>query len=408
MKLKKMQYCQKCIMPTTRPGLKLNQEGICGACLWHEQKKHIDWQERAQAFREIATWAKKNSQSPWDCILGVSGGKDSTWQAIILREQFNLNPLLVQFASSDGTELGRENMENLVKLNFDLISVQPNPQIAQKLSKRSFIDYGNINKYAELALFSTPFRAGIDYQIPLVLFGENPALEAGDQNSGQGYDATKIIHNNTLGGHSHRIWLDKDVQEKDLILYRFPTEDEFLTWQGKGIFMGFYLNWSGWMNGAFAIKQGMKCIQAEHKDIGIHYKHNSLDSDNAGIVNAMLKHIKLGFGNATEFACYDIRSQRITREEGALLAKCLDGQCHSRYIQAYCDWVGISQDFFWHQANQYRGPMWRNQNNHWQLENPIWEQLNCPDDSYLDEIILKLDTEKLVNNQRQSCHVAAY
>ncbi|MCS5707692.1 N-acetyl sugar amidotransferase [Candidatus Berkiella cookevillensis] len=390
-----MKYCQRCIMPATRPGLRLNAEGICAACLWYEQKKTLNWQEKHKEFQDLAQWAKATSRSPWDCVLGVSGGKDSTWQAIVLREQFNLNPLLVQFASSDGTELGRYNIENLVKLDFDLITIQPNPQIAQKLSKRSFLEYGNIHKYAELALFSAPFRVAIDYDIPLVFFGENPALEAGDQNSGEGFDATKIINNNTLGGQSYRMWLEKDeVEEKDLQLYRFPTEDEFHRWQGKGIFMGYYLNWSGWENGIFAIEHGMKCIEADYKDIGIHYKHNSLDSDNGGIVNSMLKQTKLGFGNATEFACYDIRAGRISREEGALLAKLLDGKCHPRYISAYCDWINISENLFWETVKKFRGPMWRQEGAAWIITDPIWKQVNCPEDKYLETIIHKLDTQK--------------
>lgn len=391
-----MQYCQRCIMPTTRPGLKLDENGVCGACRWVDQKKAIDWNERFQQFKEIAAWARQHTRSSWDCVLGVSGGKDSTWQAMMLKELFGMRPLLVQFASSDGTELGRQNIENLVQLDFDLITVQPNPQVAQKLSRRAFQEYGNIHKYAELALFSAPFRTAIDYDIPLVFFGENPALEAGDHNDGEGYDATKIINNNTLGGKSYDIWLDPpDINEKDLLMYRFPTQKEFLQWGGRGIFMGYYLNWSGWRNGVYAIQKGMDCITADYQDIGIHYKHNSLDSDNGGIVNAMLKQFKLGFGNATEFACYDIRAGRITREEGALLAKCLDGHCHPRYVRAYCDWIGIEEQAFWQVANHFRGTMWQKDNENWTLSHPIWRQVETPPDSALDSIIKRLDTQQI-------------
>lgn len=389
-----MKYCQRCIMPANRPGLKLDANGVCGACNWFEQKKKIDWHQRSEELSAIAKWARTHSRSSWDCVLGVSGGKDSTWQAMILREQFNLRPLLVQFASSDGTELGRENIENLVNLDFDLITVQPNPQVAQQLSRRSFLEYGNVHKYAELALFSSPFKIAIDYDIPLVFFGENPALEAGDQNDGDGFDATKIINNNTLGGKSYQIWLQPDaVHEKDLLMYQFPTSEEFSRWGGRGIFMGYYLDWSGWKNGIYAINHGMKCIEADYRDIGIHYKHNSLDSDNGGIVNSMLKQIKLGFGNATEFACYDIRAGRITREEAALLAKHLDGRCHPKYIKSYCDWISITERLFWDRANQFRGAMWEFSNDAWRLINPIWQQVDCPNDDKLEAIIERLDTQ---------------
>lgn len=379
-------------MPATRPGLKFDEEGICTACKWYQTKSSINWMERREELQNLANWAKNESRSPWHCVLGVSGGKDSTWQAMFLREQLGLNPLLVQFVSSDGTELGQQNIENLVSLGFTLISVQPNPKIASILSRESFFRYGNVHKYAEMALFPTPFRVAIAYDIPLVFFGENPALEAGDNNRGEGWDATTIQHNNTLGGDSFKIWLSENVGEQDLLSYKFPSMEDFNLWGGKGIFMGYYLNWSGWENAAFAIQNGMQCISADYKDIGSHYKHNSLDSDYGGIVNAMLKQIKLGFGNTTEHACYDIRSSRITREEAAILARELDGQCHPRYIKSYCEWIGISEEKFWEVANGFRGKMWESDHKgRWSLKNPIWEQLSCLESTNVQKIINKLN-----------------
>ncbi len=389
-----MKYCSLCIMPASRPSLKLDSEGVCNACRWQENKKNINWLERREELNTIVDWAKNNSDSTWNCILGVSGGKDSTWQAMHLRDELGLNPLLVQFVSSDGNELGRDNIENLIRLGFSLISVQPSPKISQILSKESFLRYGNLHKYAEMALFAIPFRMAIRYNIPLVFFGENPALEAGDCNTGEGWDATMICNNNTLGGDSYKIWLSDEVSEGDLIQYQFPTPVEFRNWAGKGIFMGYYLNWSSWKNAVFAIRNGMKCQTADYKDLGSHYKHNSLDSDYGGIVNAMLKQIKLGFGNTTEHACYDVRSGRITREEAAVLARELDGRCHPRFIQSYCDWINIEVERFWQVANSYRGNMWeRNSHNQWSLKNPIWEQIDCSKTQSFEDIIKKLNTQ---------------
>ena len=74
------------------------------------------------------------------------------------------------------------------------------------------------------------------YDVPLVFFGENPALEAGDTNASvHGWDATSIIHNNTLSGATTDIWLDEFVQPKDLLPYKFPTPSDLEEWGGKGI-----------------------------------------------------------------------------------------------------------------------------------------------------------------------------
>lgn len=230
----------------------------------------------------------------------------------------------------------------------------------------------------------------------MVLFGENPALEAGDSNAGEGWDATKICFNNTIKGDTANIWLSDEVKEEDLIQYKFPTQEEFNQWGGRGIFMGYYLNWSGWENGIYAIQQGMRCIKADYRDIGVHYTHNSLDSNNSGIVNSMLKQIKLGFGNATEFACYDVRSNRITRNEAAVLARELDGGCHIRYIRDYCDWIGVEEKVFWEVVETYRGHMWRQEKlGHWKLIEPIWEQIDTSNVDPVENIIDRLNTERI-------------
>jgi N-acetyl sugar amidotransferase len=394
-----MIYCKFCVMPATRPGLRLDINGICNACRWYEEKRTaIDWAARRQELQRIADEAKETAEGPWHCVVGVSGGKDSTWQAMYVRDELGLNPLLVQFAASDGTDLGRRNLENLVKLGFTLISVQPNPRVARQLCRKSFFDYGNIVKYSEHALFTAPFRVAIDYDIPLVFFGENPALEAGDSNTSRpGWDATGIKFNNTLGGQGIEIWLGDGITERDLLPYVFPTDEEMAHWGGRGIFMGYFLDWAGWENAVFALRYGLECIDEQPRDIGIPYQHNSLDSNYGGIVNSMLKHVKLGFGHTTEFASYDLRSGRITRPEAVRLVKELDGCCHPRFVRDYCDWIGISEKEFWTVAERFRGKMWhRAVNNLWHLIEPIWEQEPSDENVKLDDLIARIDPRRYV------------
>ncbi len=389
-----MKYCKKCVMPDTRAGIVLDDHGICNACRWSEQKTVIDWNARRSRLQDIANQAKAKAQGSWDCVVGVSGGKDSTWQALFLRNELGLNPLLAQYAGSDTTELGLRNIENLCELGFDLITLKPNPRIAKLLSKKSFYQFGNLVKYSDTALFPTPFRIAMAHKIPVVFFGENPALEAGDLNTqGDGWDATKIINNNTLGGHGADIWLGDGVASKDLLPYIYPSEEELNAWGGRGFFMGYFISWSGYRNGSFAVDHGMEGIKADPKDIGIHLFHNCLDSNNGGIVNSMLKHIKLGFGNTTEFVSYDIREGRVTREEAIKLVKELDGNCHPRYIEDYCRWIGITVEEFWKVANSFRGDMWeRGTLNGWQIKDPIWEQESFDDTINIYDIINRIDT----------------
>ena len=74
-----MKYCKKCLQPDTRPHIEFTKEGICYACLYQNNIDYdIDWESRENEIRKIVKWAKENSLGTYDCVIGVSGGKDST------------------------------------------------------------------------------------------------------------------------------------------------------------------------------------------------------------------------------------------------------------------------------------------------------------------------------------------
>ena len=95
--MSELKICKKCIQPNTRPGIYFDDEDVCGACLWAKEKETIDWEKRFEELNEIATWAKNNTKSNYDCVIGVSGGKDSTKQAITARDRLGLRCLLVNY-----------------------------------------------------------------------------------------------------------------------------------------------------------------------------------------------------------------------------------------------------------------------------------------------------------------------
>ena len=148
-----MRICKKCIQPDSRPGIFFNDNGICGACVWQEEKKKIDWTSREKELHDITNWAKKNSKGNYDCVIGVSGGKDSTFQALTARDRLGLRCLLVNSEAEDITEIGKYNLENLKQLGFDVISLRPNPKIMKKLIKYDFYKHGNPVKVTEFSLW---------------------------------------------------------------------------------------------------------------------------------------------------------------------------------------------------------------------------------------------------------------
>lgn len=377
-------------MPLTRPGLGIADDGVCLACKWFEQKASVDWESREEEFRGILEAAKQDSKAPWDCVVGVSGQKDSTWQALRLKE-LGINPLLVQYQASDGTELGKRNLENLVNHGFSLISSQPNADLASKLTKKSLIQFGNLATFSEVALFALPLRVAMWFGISTVFFGENPALEAGDTNSKEEpWDALGVRRANTVSSQNLQCWTGDGISERDLLPYTFPSDAELDRWGGRSIYMGYFLPWSVISNASYSIKHGLEVSSLENYELGHPNTWNSLDTKNS-IVNGMLKHIKLGFGHATEFIVYHIREGRLTRAEGARLVRELDGRCQTGFVNELCSWISLDVGDFWELTDKYRGDMWKKTSEgEWSLDNPIWEQEDIDESVPVEDLIQKL------------------
>ena len=107
-----LKYCTKCLIPNSKPDISFNEKGICNACINFENRVEIDWESRKKEFKKIIDSYKNKSQSNWDCIVPVSGGKDSTYQVVKMLE-LDMNPLCVTATTCDESPIGRQNIENL-------------------------------------------------------------------------------------------------------------------------------------------------------------------------------------------------------------------------------------------------------------------------------------------------------
>jgi len=372
-----MEICTNCIQPNTRPGIYFNEEGVCGACLWGEEKNKIDWDLRCKELQDIALWAKKNSNGDYDCTIGVSGGKDSTKQAITARDKLDLNCLLVNCEPENITDIGRKNIENLKNLGFDVVTIRPNPNVMKRLIRYDFFEHLNPVKATEFALYSSTYIIAEKFKIPLIIQGETQVLTLGTRliSAGQVQDALNVDQNMRTLSQGWQEYQNVDgIKKRDLFLFRYNKEN--LKELGiKGIWLQYYLKeWSYRGNAEFSKKYGLTVRENFNpKDIGTYVDFSALDSD-LNHVNQMLKYIKFGFGFCMDHACYDIRDGHITRNEAMNLVKDYDGKCSEEYIKKFCDYVEITIDKFWDTANSFRGPMWsKNEDNEW--INEYWNKI---------------------------------
>lgn len=349
-----MKYCKKCLQPDTRPGIKFDERQVCYACKYEEEKdKDIDWAKREQELRDIAELAKKKAKennSPYDCVIGVSGGKDSTFQAIYTKEKLGLNILLVNSTPDGITEIGRHNLDNLASHGFDMIQMRPNPVICKKLAKESFYRYGNLVKPSEYCLWSSAYIIADKFNIPLIIQGENAVQTLGTASTTQKSDddAFGVVNLNTLGGCNAKDLCFDDIELKDLFMYQFPDIEACKKKGIRAIYLQYYAKeWSQINNAAFSLARGLWGRDREDlHDLGRYRRYNSLDSDLSG-VNQMIKYLKFGFGIATDEACYDIREGYLSREDAKWLVNEYDGKCGQKYIDMFCEYIDISLDEFW-------------------------------------------------------------
>ena len=343
-----MRYCKKCLYPDTKPQIIFNDEGICSACVNHDKKEIIDWDKKRQEFQDILDKYKSRNKTNYDCIIPVSGGKDSHYQTYVIKKEFGLNPLVINFHPHDQTELGKRNLENLKKIGVDCIEFSPNPEVYLKLARFGLKELGDFQWPEHLGIFTIPVQMAVKLNIPLIIWGENPQLEYGQPTDVNKDTILDREWNEKNGGY----FLDK-IKPKDMIKYGFqldelrpyiyPTDEEIRKVGVTGVFLGSYLKWDIFKQLDIVKKIGFK--ESVDKKEGTYDGWENLDVYFT-VFHDYFKFLKYGFGRATDHASIEIRYGRITREEGLELVKKNEGKIPRQYLKEFLEFADISMDEF--------------------------------------------------------------
>lgn len=325
-------YCVHCVMPDTKPDLHLDEDGVCNACRSYEYRRDVDWDARHQELLQILENYRHRDGSHWDCIVPVSGGKDSTYQVVRML-QLGLNPLCVTSTTCDLSSIGRRNIENLKCLGVDYIEVTPNPIIRAKLNRIGLTQVGDISWPEHVGIFTIPVRAAVQFNVPLIIWGENSQNEYGGPAAAADNNALTRRWLEEFGGLlgmrvSDLVGQD-GIEKKHLIHYTYPTDEDLARVGVTGLFLGHYIPWDGLSNALIAQANGFTTY---HKAVeGSMVNYENLDNHQTGI-HDYFKFLKFGFGRATDIACLHIRRGRLTRQDGLQAVKRLDGVFPWEYL----------------------------------------------------------------------------
>lgn len=346
-----MIYCKECLYPNTKPDLVFNND-ICNACINFKNNKIVDWELRKNEFINIFEKYKSKDKNNWDCIIPVSGGKDSTYQVYKILK-LGYNPLCVISSTCHLSDIGRENIENLKNIGVDMIEFTANKNIRKSLNKIGLEVVGDISWPEHISIFTVPVIFAVKFNIKLIIWGENSQNEYGGPAS--------AVDNNYLD----RNWLENfggliglrqsdiinlsnnKIHEKNIISYKYPSDEDIHKVGVTGLFLGYYFHWNGISNAIISQSCGFKTY---HKFVeGSACNYENLDNYQTGI-HDYFKYLKFGFGRATDLVNNQIRRNILSREDGLEIVKNHDGLYPSTYLgkklEEILEYIGLTIEEF--------------------------------------------------------------
>lgn len=325
-----MFYCKRCLYPSTKPDLWF-KDGICGACHSYESRKTYDWEQGPKVFKELLNNNKVNKK--YDCIVPVSGGKDSTYQVWRVINQ-GFHPLCVTAPTDQLTALGRRNIENLKRMGCDYVEFSVDPEVRATINRHAFFTVGDIQWPEHVLIYTIPIHAALMFKIPIIVWGECAQREYG---AGKPEDAHMLYFDRKVleeygslnGLRVSDLPLIDGVNEKHLFFYEYPSAEQVEELGVKGIYLDNYFKWDGISNSI--ISQSIGFEVSPHNIMGTISNHENLDNYVHG-VHDYQKYIKFGFSRATDIACNLIRRNLLSRNDAAELVKLHDGRYPEKYL----------------------------------------------------------------------------
>ena len=350
-----MKYCKRCLLPDTRPGIELDASGICSACRGHDDKeKRIDWADRKAAFRELVVEAKERSNG-YDCIVPVSGGKDS-WYQVITAKNHGLKPLAVTWRTPARTEIGQANLDRMItRLGVDHIDYTIDPGVERRFMIAAYEKKGATAIPMHLALFAIPIRLAVQLRIPLVIWGENPQLEFGGPERDRlatELDLDWIRRYGVSNATGWEDWIGEEgLTEADLSAYRLPDPEAFEAWSPRSIFLGSFFKWNSFENARIAGEHGFASGEV-HRKTGV-WAFADIDCHFIAL-HHFLKWYKFGILRSFDNLSVQIRYGMTSRNDAINTLASEGFAAPIEDIQRFCRFAGRDESWFWEVAERFR------------------------------------------------------
>lgn len=396
-----MKYCKRCCYPAnSRPNIIFDDAGVCSGCRVVGSRSNIDWEERGIWLRELLNEYKAKADQKgqvYDCMIPVSGGKDSHYQVYLIKKVYGMNPLLVTYNHTFNTKLGVRNLSNLVKqFNCDLIRFTSNIESARKISKYMLKKVGDVTWHYHAGIMTFPIQTAVKYKIPLVIWGEEGFSELTgmfNQDDMVEFTKKKRQEHDMRGFEPEDIinLPDCDLSKRDLAPFFYPLEEEIEELGLRGIYLSNYIRWNAKKQTELMIdKYGFETAQKRDRTFNLYDK---LEDIHANGVHDYLKYLKFGYGRATDDASTEIRNRRMTREEGIKMVMKYD-HVRPQDLDLYLDFIGITEEEFEGYINDLRDlSIWeKDAQGNWKTNDNVGNHVN---DEGVDEVKLPIESDQI-------------
>jgi N-acetyl sugar amidotransferase len=375
-----MQVCKKCLYGSYHPlNITFDSNGICSGCLVHDEKDVIDWAEKGMELKALVDAYKSKGKGLYDCIVPVSGSRDSFFIVDYVVNVLGLHPLLVTYNKQFNTKEGFYNLA-LIKRKFDcdLITKTVNPSTVKKITRATLRRFGSIYWHCIAGQTKFPVEAAIAFQTPLIIWGAHQGLDQVGMFSH--HDQVEMNRryrkeHDLMGYEAEDLISDFDfLTEEDVEPFKYPCDTELDSSGVRGIYLNNYVRWD-----TFSQHMKMRVYGSASRNQARSFDtYSNSDCYMYADLHDHIKYIKHGYGVVVDHAVRDIRLGHITRDEGiSSISQYINSS--PRYKHLFLDWLGIESNAFDYLLDQHRSPSVWARGTDWKWQSDILNLTECLD-----------------------------
>ena len=363
-----MKYCSRCVMASTRPGITFDENGVCSACQHYEKQKNTDWVERKNELRRICDLFRK--PTGYDCIIAISGGKDSHEQVRVMKEEMGMNPILVTVEDNFiMSEAGKHNIANISeRFGCHIIALKPDIKGQKKAMRYCFEEYGKPTNYLDVLMYHYPMWMSKLMGIPLLVYGEDTSYFYGGIDDEEKASSLNQFKNGVSSGIPIQELINLGIPKRDLGFFDLPPFDSDL----YPIYLSYFIPWNSYRNYILSRNEGFKDLRGEYSRNNHVEDFDQIDSFSY-LIHPSMKFPRLGHSQSTDYCSKFIRYGLMTREEAVIKINSMDNTPDNRMIDDFCEFLDMRRSEFWKIYNSHFNMdlFYINEFGEYKLKNPL-------------------------------------